>query len=60
MWNYWRDKYGRLAALKEYYPNLLKSRDDLRQSVAQVENANRAIDAVMDELQERAEDEDAA
>jgi hypothetical protein len=50
MWTYWRDKYGIEIALKEYYPEILKSDPVLSFAMAQLETAELAINARMAEL----------
>jgi len=49
MWEYWRDKKGIKDAL-DYYPETLKEDMSLKQALAQLENAERAINARMEEL----------
>lgn len=50
MWDYWRDKYGLTSALKDYYPNTLQHNERLRLAVAAIENAESAIESIMEEL----------
>ena len=52
MWSYWKDKHGTLAALKDYYPNLIKSNPLLAHAVAQMETAELVIKTTMSKLQE--------
>lgn len=56
MWTYLRDKKGLRDALEDYYPELI---DDPRivVALAQIENAERAIDSIMGELAEKEERE---
>ncbi len=49
MWNYWRDKYGILEALKSYYPTMLESSGELQHAVILVENGKRLINSIMEE-----------
>lgn len=56
-WRYWRDKYGRVEALLEYFPKLLASDPRLSLAVAQIQNAEAAIDARMAELVKAAGDD---
>ena len=50
MWDYWRRKYGFVFALTDYYPELVKERTDLQMAVAMIENGERIINSVMEEL----------
>lgn len=50
MWGYWEHKYGTVLALTVHYPELLRSRADLQQAVAMIENGERVINAIMEEL----------
>lgn len=56
-WRYWRDKYGEIEALREYYPATLANNLVLQAAVAQVELGLRAINSVMNELSDKDEDE---
>ena len=53
MWPYWRDKYGHLDAVKDYFAEELKSNVELQQAVAMVKNGERLIDTLFAELAER-------
>jgi len=50
MWRYWRDKYGHVLGLADYYPKLVEDRKDLQMAIAMIENGERIIDSVMEEL----------
>lgn len=50
MWTYWRDKKGIKEALVDYYPETLKDDMPLKQALAQLENAERAINVRMEEI----------
>lgn len=45
MWRYWRDDKGVKAALRDYYPDHLAANHKLAAALAQIENAEAAIDA---------------
>ncbi len=49
-WEYWKEEYGHIETLKEFYPETLETDIRLQQAVAQVENAYAAIDQRMREL----------
>ncbi len=51
MWPHWRDKTDYTFALVEYYPDLLKRNTELQQAVAARRNAERAINVIMEELE---------
>ncbi len=57
MWTYWRDKYGIEIALKEYYPDILKSDPVLSFATAQLKTAELAINARMEELRVESDEE---
>lgn len=48
MWGYWRDEYGRVEALEEKYPELLREDDLLRYCVNAIRAAELAIDSAME------------
>ena len=50
MWRYWRDKYGYVLGLTDYYPKLVEDRKDLQMAIAMIENGERIIDSIMEEL----------
>jgi hypothetical protein len=50
MWTYWRDKKGLVAALEEYYPDLLAKNSELQAALTQIKTAKRAINQIMEEL----------
>ena len=50
MFEYWCEEKGLKRALKEYYPATLRSRPDLQQALAQLENAERAIRVIFEEI----------
>lgn len=50
MWEYWRDKYGALDAVKEQYPATLKGDVLLSVAVAQIELGTLALEARMQQL----------
>ena len=56
MWDYWRDKYGYVDALQDYYPEQLQD-PRLVLAVAQIRNAHASINAVMAELEATEEKE---
>lgn len=47
MWDYWRDKKGFEEALTDYYPRTLAENPQLQAALAQLRNAELAIDAIM-------------
>lgn len=58
MWTYWRDKNGIVEGLEEYFPETLKENIRLQIAVAQIKNAEAAIEAVMSEYEEEEYEED--
>jgi hypothetical protein len=53
-WRFWSGKYGRVEALTAYYPELAARDMRLALALAQIQNAEAAIDARMAELIEAA------
>jgi hypothetical protein len=49
MWGYWRGKKGLKTALRDYYPNKLKTDPRLSLAMTQIETAEAAIEAIMNE-----------
>ena len=49
MWPYWRDKYGYIVALRDYYPAKAEDNLEISAALAQIKAAERVIDAVMKE-----------
>ena len=58
MWGYWRPKYGIKQALTEYFPETLKSEPRLQVALAQLQNAEAAIEAVFREKRAEESEED--
>ena len=50
MWSYWRDKYGPVVALKDYYAGVLAEDPMLQRAVAQIQDAEWTINHRMEEL----------
>ena len=50
MWLHWREKYGPRTAVEEYFCCSLATNIDLQLAISQIKNAERAIDAIMEEL----------
>lgn len=50
IWEYWRDKYGHLEALKDYYPEILTENEQIKIAVAQIKNAKIVIDHIMKDI----------
>jgi hypothetical protein len=50
MWEYWRDKKDYVYALENYYPQLLQDNKDLQLAVSNINNAERTIDKIFEEL----------
>ncbi len=48
MWSFWREKYGHVVALTDYYPRLLERRVDLQLAVASIRNGEGIIDSIME------------
>ena len=53
MWSHWRDKSDRGFVLVTYYPKLLRTNFELQQALAAIRNADRAIDKIMEELNDK-------
>lgn len=49
-WDYWRNKYGYVEALTDYFPNLLKEDSILRYALAQMRATEILIDTHMNIL----------
>lgn len=59
MWDYWRDKYGPMQAMEEYYPSLIGPNSDrpgISFAYQQAKNALFALDHHMTRLAEDEED----
>ena len=52
MWEYWRNKTNHVFGVEEYYTNLLRKNPDLQVAVSTINNAERAIDKIFEELEE--------
>jgi len=50
MWSYYRDKYGVSTALENYFEGLCRQNIDLQVALAQIKNAERAINTIMEEI----------
>jgi len=50
MWSYYRDRYGTPDALEGYFSSILKESIPLQVAIAQIRNAERAIDSLMEEI----------
>ena len=48
MCTFWREDKGLVSALRDYYPDLCKNSDLIRQALAQIENAEAAINQFME------------
>lgn len=61
MWSYWRDKYGTVGALEEYYPELIgpnSPHPDIGFAFQQAKNALWQLDERMKRLAEQEEDDE--
>jgi len=52
MWNYYREKYGVADALESYFTSYFRENISLQVSLAQIKNAEIAIDVTMTDLLE--------
>ena len=52
MWSYWRDKHGIVVALEDYFEIIYSENIDLQVALAQLKNAERAINFIMNDLGE--------
>ena len=57
MWSYWRDKYGTVTALQDYYPALLADDPVIRTAAANIEINRAAVELRMTSLREAHGDE---
>lgn len=57
MWDYWRDKKGRVEALRDYYPELVAQTPELQMALFQIQSAEAMIDKIMLQRAEEEPDE---
>lgn len=58
MWDYWQGKYGSIEALKDYYPETLKARVDLQVAISMIQNGERVVNSIMEDLSEESWEEE--